>query len=1123
MRYLPTRLGPRLNISLLVFLLLLAAVTATIVVLGFRTSQDDATARSERGLETQARDSLRLIAGTQAYAGEQIVMQARHAGAQAASYIALLDDTGIEVPWDTARLVDSGRGHVHDRDVRRSSDVWFTGDLNGAVERDLRDSAALDALAPTLLAHSPDAVAMYFATANGVTRYYPPTGLSARVATDVLPGGPELARAAGPDANPSRGVYWSAPYEDAAGRGTLVTAYTPVYDGNEYRGAIAVDLSLERLIRQADTIRVTPGGYAFVIDSNGDLVRGRRYDLVAAAAEDPANGDFARVLASMRAGDHGVDAAILDGQEVFIGYAPLGGIGGSLALVAPKDEIVAQAAEVRGAIRSGGNRTVSFVLLALSGFFVVALASSAYLTRRSLVAPIEALVDGSRSVAAGDLSQEIPVRSHDELGVLAMSFNHMVAEIRQRNATLAESEKRYRDIFESTSDGMIVTSPGGHVLEANPAACTMHGYPYEEFVELDATDIIHPDYHRIREEFAERVGTGGIYTTRSVAVRKDGSTFPAQVWGRSFTYNGRPAILGIVRDITEQVQAEEVLEHRVEERTRELATLLEVSRDVASTLDLDRLIQAVLEQVRSVAEYDRAAFLVFDGEALNVMAINFPDPALRRQSRERPGVRFPAVRAPLWEMISRGEPVIIDDVRGEGRLAREYRGAVGELLADSPVQVRGWLGVPVMLKERMVGMLALAHQQPGFYNERHAELAQAIANQAAVALENARLFRETEQHARETEALLRADAELFRSLSLDEVFRAIVDVAVDVLQADKCLVATWDPDARRWHTRAARNIAEASLPHMVNVLVESTDGGPVVTLEPLVLEDVQGADQRLRLVFESEGVRSTLGVPIASAGGVHGAFGVAFTSPRPVTPGERRVFAALAERAAVAIDNAALYQRSQQVASLEERQKLARELHDSVSQALYGIALGARTARTLLDREPARAVEPVDYVLSLAQAGLSEMRALIFELRPESLETEGLVAALGKQVASTQARHGIEVAADLCAEPDAPIEAKEAVYRIAQEALHNVVKHARARRVDLRLACDDDGHIELDVRDDGDGFDPLGDFAGHLGLRSMRERAVRLGGTLRIESAPGEGSRVSLRLPLAADGSGDGL
>ena len=200
------------------------------------------------------------------------------------------------------------------------------------------------------------------------------------------------------------------------------------------------------------------------------------------------------------------------------------------------------------------------------------------------------------------------------------------------------------------------------------------------------------------------------------------------------------------------------------------------------------------------------------------------------------------------------------------------------------------------------------------------------------------------------------------------------------------------------------------------------------------------------------------------------------------------------------------------VAALEERQRLARELHDSVSQALYGIALGARTARTQLERDPAKVAEPLDYVLSQAEAGLSEMRALIFELRPESLQNEGLAAALAKQCDALRARYKVEITTELGEEPDLSLDAKEALYRIAQEALHNVARHAGATRVDLRLERAE-GEWRLEVSDNGRGFDPGGDYPGHLGLKSMRERAERIGAELRIESRPGAGSSLRVRLP----------
>jgi PAS domain S-box-containing protein len=198
---------------------------------------------------------------------------------------------------------------------------------------------------------------------------------------------------------------------------------------------------------------------------------------------------------------------------------------------------------------------------------------------------------------------------------------------------------------------------------------------------------------------------------------------------------------------------------------------------------------------------------------------------------------------------------------------------------------------------------------------------------------------------------------------------------------------------------------------------------------------------------------------------------------------------------------------------LEERQRLARELHDSVSQALYGISLGAHTALTLFDTDRGKALDALNYIISLTQAGLTEMRALIFELRPESLELEGLVVALTKQTAAMQARQEIQIELDLCEEPDVSLKIKEVLYRIAQEALHNAVKHARSDRVAVRLACEQEW-LRLEVRDNGIGFDPQAAYPGHLGLRSMHERTTRLGGRLEISSVPHQGTTVQVFMPL---------
>jgi PAS domain S-box-containing protein len=265
--------------------------------------------------------------------------------------------------------------------------------------------------------------------------------------------------------------------------------------------------------------------------------------------------------------------------------------------------------------------------------------------------------------------------------------------------------------------------------------------------------------------------------------------------------------------------------------------------------------------------------------------------------------------------------------------------------------------------------------------------------------------------------------------------------------------------------------------------------------------------------------QSLLGAPLIVRDEVYGGLTFYYRNQRAFSKDDYGLAMSLADQTALAIENARLRLQAEQAAVMAERQRLARELHDSVSQALYGIGLGARTARkvlaqaTLDDAERTKLDAPLDYVLSLADAGLTEMRALIFELRPDALEKEGLVTALKRQIETLRARHKLAVELDLCAEPDVSLDIKEALYRITQEALNNTVKHARASRIDLRLQCSE-GALRLEIADDGVGFDPDRAYPGHLGLKSMRERVVQLGGELVIESASGEGTVVRVSVPL---------
>jgi signal transduction histidine kinase len=264
-------------------------------------------------------------------------------------------------------------------------------------------------------------------------------------------------------------------------------------------------------------------------------------------------------------------------------------------------------------------------------------------------------------------------------------------------------------------------------------------------------------------------------------------------------------------------------------------------------------------------------------------------------------------------------------------------------------------------------------------------------------------------------------------------------------------------------------------------------------------------------------MRSFLGVPIVAREGVVGAFYLTEKEGADsFDEHDRELIELLASHAAIAITNARLYERSRELSILSERNRLALELHDVVSQKLFSLNLAAEAAATLLDRDPGEARPQIDRVRDLAREALSELRALILGLRPAELERDGLEGVLRKEATMLQRVHGVTVRLDsdgAATHAGGPRDAE--VLRIVEEALHNAVRHAAARSVTVRLRTHADA-LTVSVTDDGIGFDPTDPElrSHHLGLTSMEERTRELGGRLTLSSRPGEGTVVSLEVPV---------
>lgn len=294
------------------------------------------------------------------------------------------------------------------------------------------------------------------------------------------------------------------------------------------------------------------------------------------------------------------------------------------------------------------------------------------------------------------------------------------------------------------------------------------------------------------------------------------------------------------------------------------------------------------------------------------------------------------------------------------------------------------------------------------------------------------------------------------------------------------------------------------LPVLDRVAISESFAGMVVAKgKPLLLNDLES---RVQAYYQSPDLKTLLSIPLWADETIIGALDIV-NKPGGFSKEDIRIMSLFADQAAIAITNAQLHERAEQLAVVEERQRLARELHDSVTQALYSVNLYAEAARMALSAGRAEiATDNLQELRNMAREAMLDMRMLIFELHPPTLEEEGLASALQIRLEAVEARSGIQTEIQVEGDTRMPLAVEEELYRIAQEALNNAIKHARAQQVIVRLHANSD-YFCLEVQDDGRGFDPAAaKQSGGLGLRSIEERVQRINGKLTMDSGPGEGT-----------------
>lgn len=555
------------------------------------------------------------------------------------------------------------------------------------------------------------------------------------------------------------------------------------------------------------------------------------------------------------------------------------------------------------------------------------------------------------------------------------------------------------------------------------------------------------------------------------------------------------------------------LEQKVADRTRELTTLLEISRNVASTLDIGPLLGTILDQLKSIIEYDGASILTLGGTDLEVLAYRGPIPSVQALT-----VRFPLnVAKANNEVILRREPVIISDVRGDADLARAFQEAAGEQLLTTFSYVRSWMGVPLIAKGQVIGMISFDSSEPDHYQPPQAELAQVFANQVAVAIENARLYDETRRRADEIQTLFTVQQAIAGPLEWEAVLQLIADEARRLTSTRFSAVFLLDGDTLRLSVFSGGPILGFPIGYRIP-LDKSLCGLALESSSPILIANVQ-TDPRVGMdMVQVMGMRSLLIVPLLTESRSIGVIMVTDKSPGLLGPDDERVLSMLASGAVIQLENARLFRQAQQVATIEERQRLARELHDAVTQTLFSASLIAEVLPRIWERDPQEGIRRLAELRQLTRGALAEMRTLLLELRPAALVDTEMTDLLHQLAESITGRARVPVSVEAEHTCPLPPRVKVALYRIAQEALNNIAKHAVAGQATIGLSCTDD-EVILSIRDNGRGFDPNDTSPENLGLGIMYERAAAIGAALKIESEPGKGTQLTVIWPIAEERS----
>ncbi len=545
----------------------------------------------------------------------------------------------------------------------------------------------------------------------------------------------------------------------------------------------------------------------------------------------------------------------------------------------------------------------------------------------------------------------------------------------------------------------------------------------------------------------------------------------------------------------------------------EVQALYRADEQLYQDLSVDRVFAALLDVAHEILDVDKSCILVYNTgrDRLQVQASRGFSTSVLDHMDFKPG------EGVAGQVLIDREPIFIESAGEHPQVDRSI---------TEPEGIAAFAHLPIMIGEALFGIFNLSYSDNHEFNDSERRIAAALAQRSALVIENARLYEaeklqfiDAERRRRVAEGLQQILTVLNTPQPLNKIFTHIIPLAVELLGADGGALYELDQENEIVRTRATYGMPDGfdiieAFPISDSETDRATMAGRHYTSPDMRARmikqgfDPEKLDPNSWLALVSKQFNAFLSVPLIVEGDVFGDITLFYRQAREFSDEDVQLAMNFARQTGLAIENAQFRDRMQLTAVLEERSRLARDLHDSVTQTLFSATLIAEVLPRLWDRDQEHGLNRLNELRELTRGALAEMRTLLLELRPKALLDAPLPELLEQLCESTVGRARIPVELDIVGACPIPDETKVALYRITQEALNNVVKHSNADAAWIKLICQPN-QVLLSIRDDGSGFDPQKVSSEHLGLSIMEERAEQLDITLEIVTAPQQGTEIT--------------